>query len=100
MQHPPAPGQPSGPLQRSGAPQPNCPFLGELNLPIFDFEISLFRLVLPQPVQVSPLVLSLPATMCSHICPQSAHWNSYKGIVMILYWGCFFVPCSNLIIVH
>ena len=73
MQHPPAPGQPSGPPQRSGALQPNCSFLGELNLAIFDFEISLFRLALPQALQVSPLVLSLLATIYSLTWLQSAH---------------------------
>jgi hypothetical protein len=99
MQHPPAPGQPSGPPQRSGAAQPNCALLDE-NLAIFDFEISLFNLSLPQPVQVSPPVLSLPATMCSLTRLQSAHWNSYNGIVMILYTRCFFVPDSNPTILH
>jgi hypothetical protein len=73
MQHPPAPGQPCGPAQRSGLAQPNCPQAGGAALPIFDFEISLFRLVLWQPGQVRPLILSLPATMCSHTLPQSAH---------------------------
>jgi len=64
MQQPPAPGQPSGPLQRSGVPQPNCE-PPEVNLAIFDFEINLFRLVLPQPVQASPSIFSLLATICS-----------------------------------
>jgi len=73
MQQPPAPGQPSGPPQRSGVPQPNCPLLGELNLAIFDFEISLFRLALPQSMQVSPSILSLPATIYSLMLLQSAH---------------------------
>jgi len=72
MQQPPAPGHPSGPPQRSGASQPNCA-LPEENFAIFDFEISLFRFVLPQPVQVSPFVLSRPATICSHVWPHSAH---------------------------
>jgi hypothetical protein len=72
MQQPPAPGQPSGPLHRSGAAQPNCPPAGE-GLPIFDFEISLFRLVLPHLLQVSPPVLSQLVTMCSLTRPQSAH---------------------------
>jgi len=73
MQQPPAPGHPSGPPHCSGVPQPNCPDLGELNFAIFDLEISLFRLVLPQLVQVSPFVLSLPATICSHMWLHSAH---------------------------
>jgi len=73
MQQLPAPGQPSGPPQRSGVPQANCSPLGELNLAIFDFEISLFRLALLQSVQVRPPVLSLPAIICSLMPLQSAH---------------------------
>ena len=99
MQHPPAPGQPSGPLQRSGVPQPNCP-LPEGNLAIFDFEISLFKLLLPQAAQVRPLILSLLATICSLIWAQSAHWNSYNGIAGVLYSWFVLQGVFNLLILH